>query len=288
MKALRLDGGSGSLSSVKNSWRGDPVSVFSRNLTMIELVTAQTYHARRGSLKNAFRYGVDYVLTDLTEGAAPLLSRNRFNLFSLHDHHHGGPRGKGQGVVWFRQLLQQRGFPVEQAKLLLLTQPSFLGFHFNPVSFWIATIDGAPCAFVAEVNNTFGHRHCYFCAHSDFRTIKRSDQIEADKLMHVSPFQQVAGTYRFNFEMTDRAFNIRISYQNRDQGVLATLNGLRRPVTTARLAGVAFRRPLGAMRIVALIYWQAVKLWLKGAPFLRKPKPPEPLVSDSSPSRINS
>ncbi|MEP1327350.1 DUF1365 domain-containing protein [Pseudophaeobacter sp.] len=255
---------------------------------MIELVTAQTYHARRGDLKNAFRYGVDYVLTDLTEGAAPLLSRNRLNLFSVHDHHHGGPRGKGQGVVWFRQLLQQRGFPIERAKLLLLTQPSFLGFHFNPVSFWIATIDDAPCAFVAEVNNTFGHRHCYFCAHSDFRPIKRSDQIEAEKLMHVSPFQQVKGTYRFNFEMTDRAFNIRISYQNGDQGVLATLNGLRRPATTARLAGVAFRRPFGALRVVALIYWQALKLWIKGAPFLRKPKPPKPLVSDGSSSRVGS
>ncbi|EBA16400.1 hypothetical protein RSK20926_21784 [Roseobacter sp. SK209-2-6] len=255
---------------------------------MIELVSAQTYHARRGGLKNAFRYGVDYVLSDLTEGVAPLLSRNCFNLFSLQDHHHGGPRGKGQGVPWFRAELKKRGFPVEQARLLLLTQPSFLWLHFNPVSFWIAEIDGAPCAFIAEVNNTFGHRHCYFCAHSDFRPIKRSDQIEADKLMHVSPFQQVAGTYRFNFEMTDRAFNIRISYENGDQGVLATLNGLRRPATTASLIGVALRRPFGALRVVALIYWQALKLWIKRAPFLRKPKPPRPLISDSHSSRAGS
>jgi len=255
---------------------------------MIELVSAQTYHARRGSLKNAFRYGVDYVLTDLSGGAAPLLSRNRLNLFSLHDRHHGGPRGKGQGLAWFREELQKRDFPVEQAKLMLLTQPSFLWFHFNPVSFWIAEIDGSPRAFIAEVNNTFGHRHCYFCAHPDFRPIKRTDQIEAEKLMHVSPFQQVKGTYRFNFEMTDRAFNIRISYQHGDQGVLATLNGVRRPATTAALAGVALRRPLGAVRVVSLIHWQAVKLWAKGAPFLRKPKPPKPLMSDSSFFRIKS
>lgn len=268
--------------------RSDPIAALFRIETMIEIVSAQTYHARRGSLKNAFRYGVDYVLTDMATGAPPLLSRNRFNLFSIQDRHHGGPRGGGQGVAWFQEELQRRGFPLEKAQLLLLTQPSFLWFHFNPVSFWIAVIDGTPRAFVAEVNNTFGHRHCYFCAHADFRPIKREDQIEARKLMHVSPFQQVAGQYGFNFEMTEQAFNIRISYKNGDQGVLATLNGLRTPITTGALAKAAVRRPFGAVRVVALIYWQALKLFLKGAPFLRKPEPPTPLVSDAKASGTGS
>jgi DUF1365 family protein len=247
---------------------------------MIELASAQTYHARRGSLKNAFRYGVDYILTDMTAGAPPFLSHNRFNLFSVHDRHHGGPRGHGRGAAWFREELNKRGFPIENAQLLLLAQPSFLWFQFNPVSFWIAMIDGKPHAFIAEVNNTFGHRHCYFCAHSDFRPIKRTDVIEAQKVLHVSPFQQVNGQYRFNFEMTERAFNIRISYEDGDQGVLATLNGLRSPATSGALVKVALRRPLGAARVVMLIHWQALKLWIKRAPFLRKPEPPQPLVSD--------
>lgn len=249
---------------------------------MIEHVAAQTFHARKGRLKNAFRYGVDYILTDLSHCAPPLLSRNRFNLFSIHDRRHGGPRGNGRGVAWFRAELERRGFPLEGARLLLLTQPSFLWFHFNPVSFWIAEKEGSPRAFIAEVNNTFGHRHCYFAAHPDFRPIARSDVIEAEKLMHVSPFQKVAGTYRFNFGMTDEAFNIRISYANGGEGVLATLNGLRRPVTAGGLLGAALRRPLGAVRVVALIYWQALRLWIKRAPFLKKPAPPEPLVSDST------
>jgi len=249
---------------------------------MIEHVAAQTFHGRRGRLKNAFRYGVDYVLTDMTDGAPPLLSRNRFNLFAIHDRHHGGPRGAGRGVAWFRAELTRRGFPLDGAQLLLLTQPSFLWFHFNPVSFWIALKDGSPRAFVAEVNNTFGHRHCYFAAHPDFRPIRRREVIEAQKLMHVSPFQQVAGRYRFSFGMTAQAFDIRIWYTNGSEGVLATLVGPRRPMTSGRLLGAALRRPLGPVRVVALIYWQAFKLWLKRAPFLRKPEPPEPLVSDSS------
>ena len=49
----------------------------------------------------------------------------------------------------------------------LITAPRFLWFEFNPVSFWIATQNGSPVAMVAEVNSTFGQRHCYYCAKPD-------------------------------------------------------------------------------------------------------------------------
>jgi DUF1365 family protein len=249
---------------------------------MMEHIKAQTFHARRGALKNAFRYGVDYILTDLRSPGPRLMKRNRFGLFSLHDRHHGGQRGDGIGVRWFEAQLHERGFDTDGTELFLLTQPSFLWFHFNPVSFWIALKDGTPRAFIAEVNNTFGHRHCYFCAHPDFRPITRSEQLRAVKIFHVSPFQQVAGEYRFAFDMTDQAFNIRIQYENGDEGVIATLNGLRAPASNLSLLGAAVRRPLGAVRVVTLIYWQALKLWIKRAPFMRKPAPPEPLITDST------
>lgn len=252
------------------------------NRVMIEHIQGQTYHARRGALKNAFRYGVDYVLCDL-DAFRPLalLARNRFGLWSLRDSKHGGPRGDGRGAAWFREVLAERGFPLDGAELLLLTHPSFLWFHFNPVSFWIALRSGKPCAFVAEVNNTFGDRHCYFCAHDDFHPIDKTDRIIATKRMHVSPFQEVAGHYVFNFGMTDTDINIRIAFENGDAGVLATLTGKRRPATNASLLRAALRRPFGAVRVLALIHWQALILSLKRAPFLKTPPPPEELISDS-------
>lgn len=250
---------------------------------MTEHIQGHTTHARRGAIKNAFRYGVDYVLTDLSEERTPaVLSRNRFNLWSIWDRNHGGARGAGQGVTWFEDVLRERGFAVERARLVLLTQPSFLWFQFNPVSFWIAFIDDQPCAFVAEVNNTFGDRHCYFCAHEDFRPIVASDQLHAEKLMHVSPFQTIAGGYRFNFGLTAEAVQIRIAYENGDQGVIATLAGKRRAASSASLLWAAVRRPLGAARVVALIHWQAAILWVKRAPFLKKQPAPETLLSEGT------
>ncbi|MCI2398950.1 DUF1365 domain-containing protein [Aliiroseovarius sp. N1Y82] len=248
---------------------------------MLEHIQARTHHARRGTLKNAFSYGVDYVLTDLGGTTPPWISHNRFNLWSLWDHRHGGPQGKGRGVAWFKDVLESRGFQTDGAQLLLLTQPSFLWFHFNPVSFWIALADGTPRVFVAEVNSTFGQRHCYVCAHEDFRPIQRGDTLTAEKLMHVSPFQQVAGQYRFNFAMNESEIDIRISFENGDHGVLATLSGKRLPATGASLIGAALRRPLGAVRVLALIHWQAAILYLKRAPFLKKQPAPARLMSDS-------
>ena len=249
---------------------------------MLEHISSQTRHARRGSVHNSFGYSIDYVLSDFSDDGPTVFSRNRFNLWSLWDHKHGGARGDGRGVVWFRDVLDARGFDTDSAQLLLLTQPSYLGLHFNPVSFWIAVIDGQPRAFVAEVNNTFGHRHCYFCAHADFSAITPATPIIAEKMMHVSPFQQVAGDYTFQFGMTDQAFNIRISYENGDQGVVATLSGKRKPATNQSLLWAAVRRPFGSGRVVALIMWQALKLKFKRAPFKNTPPPPDPLLTDSA------
>ncbi|WP_095590136.1 DUF1365 domain-containing protein [Actibacterium ureilyticum] len=250
----------------------------------LEHIQGRTFHARRGALKNAFHYGVDYVLWAPDQGETPrLFSHNRFNLWFIRDRHHGGPRGDGHGVDWFRQVLSERDFPLDGTRLVLLTQPSFLGLHFNPVSFWIALRDDRPCAFVAEVNNTFGDRHCYFCAHPDFRPIAARDTITAEKLMHVSPFQDVAGQYTFNLDWSATKIALRIAYENGDQGVLATLTGARRAASDGALLWAALRRPFGAARVVALIHWQALKLWRKRAPFRPKPTPPQTLISDNLP-----
>jgi len=255
-----------------------------RNSTiMLDHIQGHTSHARRGRVSNAFRYGVDYVLLDLEDHAATPIpfSRNRFNLWAVHDIRHGGPRGDGRGAAWAREVLAERGFPFPDARLLLLTQPTFLGLHFNPISLWFALVDGAPRAMIAEVDNTFGHRHCYICVRPGFEPIGYDDTLEAEKMMHVSPFQKVEGTYRFNVGLDDDAVRIRIDFRNGEDGVLATLSGRRRPATTSSLLAAAVRRPLGAARVVALIHWQAIKLWAKRAPFSGVPPPPEPLVTDA-------
>lgn len=260
---------------------------------MTEHIRATTFHRRRGKEKNTFSYGVDYILTDLNNSADRALpwpiSHNRFNLWSLNDRRHGGPRERGSGMAWFAGELEKRNFPFAKSgdgghgrvRLVLLAQPAFLWFHFSPVSFWLALVDGKLCAFIAEVNSTFGQRHCYFCAHDDFSQIKPDDRLTAEKLMHISPFQTVEGQYHFNFDFSETDINIRILYDKGDDGVVATLRGKRQAATSGSLLGAAMRRPFGAGRVLALIHWQAAKLYFKGAKFLGRQREPETLISDS-------
>lgn len=247
----------------------------------VQHIRGHTYHGRKGALRNAFRYGVDYVLLDAeAEIRGPaLFSRNAANVVSVADRDHGGPPSAGRGAAWVRDALRRHGLP-QAGRILLLCQPRVLGHDFNPVSFWLCRSDaGALYAVIAEVTNTFGTRHAYLCHHSDLRPIEAADRIEARKVLHVSPFQPVAGTYTFRFDIRPDRLGIGIDYQRPDGGLVATLTGHPAPLTNRGILGMLLRRPIGARRVLALIHWQAARLWWKGARFRPEPDPPASEIS---------
>ena len=247
----------------------------------LEQVEAVTTHARRGAIRHSFRYAVDYVLIEPeaeTHGAL-LFSRNRFNLASVHDIDHGGPLKRGRGAGWARGVLSEYGLDRPAVRLFLLTQPRFLGYVFNPVSFWLAKEEEVLRAVIAEVSTPFGDRHSYLCHLPDFTPITSEARMSTPKSLHVSPFQDVAGRYDFSFDITPAGIAIQILHRNGAEGVVATLTGRRAPMTNAGLVRAAMRRPLGAVRTILLIYWQALRLRLKGARYRARPKPPSTEVT---------
>ena len=241
-----------------------------------EHIRASTWHGRLGGPRNAFRYGIDYVLVDPESRAGPMLfSRNRANAFSLRDADHGGPPGAGAGARWARRHLGG-------GTLRLLAQPRVLGHVFNPVSFWLSFEGAALTGVIAEVTNTYGDRHSYLLRHADGRAILPGDTMRAEKVFHVSPFQDVAGGYAFNFDISDASISIRIALRDGERGLVATLEGARAPLTNRSILGALLRRPLGARRVLGLIHWQALKLWWKGAAFRARPEPPEEEISGAA------
>lgn len=248
-------------------------------MTGVEHLRGETFHGRRGAVANAFRYGVDYVLLDAeAEVTAPRpFGRNRPAPVALWDADHGGAPGRGRGPAWARDTLAAHGLAAAtDGALLLLAQPRVFGHVFNPVSFWLAhDRGGALRVVIAEVTNTFGERHCYLCHRDDVAPLTAPDVVVARKVFHVSPFQPVAGEYRFRFDIRPDRIGIRIDFAAPGGGGLcATLTGRRAPMTTAGLIGACLRRPFGSRRVLALIHWQALKLWLKGAGYRRRGAPP--------------
>lgn len=248
------------------------------------LMSGHTWHGRKGAVKNAFRYGVDYVLIDAEKPLRTprLFARNARALAAIYDSDHGGPPGQGRGAAWVRDMLRDQGI-APPATIRLLTQPRILGHVFNPVSFWLCDrADGATYAVIAEVTNTFGDRHSYLCT-TPQGVITADSVIEVRKLMHVSPFQPRTGHYQFRFDLRPDRIGIRIDYGRDRGGVIATLVGDLRPMTDAGLLRAFVRRPFGSLRVLALIHWQALKLKLKGARYRPRPTPPVSEVSRQEP-----
>ncbi len=247
----------------------------------VDHIEGHTYHGRKGQVRNAFRYGIDYVMLDAeAELSAPgLFSRNRGNLFSVWDDDHGGKPGAGQGAAWLREVLEAHGLR-PPARIMLLTQPRVLGHVFNPVSFWLCYDEiGNLMSVMAEVTNTFGERHSYLCHKPDGTPITASDRLEASKIFYVSPFQPIEGGYVFRFDIQAGRIGIWIDYNQENGGLIATLTGERRELDNRSILRAALRRPFGSRRVLGLIHWQALKLWWKKARYRVRPTPPKAEVS---------
>lgn len=242
----------------------------------VEHIAGETFHGRKGAVRNGFRYSIDYLLVDAEDGvSAPWpFRRNRAGLFCLQDRDHGGAPGVGTGAAWVRDVFARHQV-IGIARVELLAQPRVLGYVFNPVSFWLGRdASGRLIAVIAEVTNTYGDRHSYLCRHPDLRPIAPKDRLTARKIMHVSPFQPQQGGYVFRFDIRNDRIGIWIDYTHGDGGVYATLTGARAPLTTWSMLSAMLRRPFGARRVMGLIHWQALKLWWKGARFRTRPEAP--------------
>lgn len=246
----------------------------------VRRIAAHTTHARRGAIRHAFRYSVEYlILCPETARPRPLFSIDRLNLTSFHSRDHGGARGQGRGAVWAREVLGQAGLDAAGLTIALITQPRLLGLWFTPVSFWIAFRGEDMLAVIAEVNNTFGQRHSYLCHLPGFVPITPQDEMVAQKVFYVSPFQRIAGSYRFQFDLRPDRFGVRIAQIDGAEGLIATMTGPITPLRTRDLLASLIRRPGGAARVLALIFWNALRLRLKGARYQSPPTPPAQEIS---------
>lgn len=249
-------------------------------------------HRRLRPREHAFAHRTWFLLLPmhrLADAAAEAgLALNRAGAISFHDADHGDGRGPeaGGALAWLRDLLARHGIADADGPVWLHTYARVLGYAFKPVSFWYChRADGSLRAIVAEVNNTFGERHCYLLdAPAWGRTL------EATKRFHVSPFCRVAGGYRFRFLRTAGAEHgertvVRIEHGDADGPLLLTsVSGSLAPATPRTWLSLLWRYRWHSVAVIARIHWHALHLWLKGVGFHRKPAPPGEWITAQSPN----
>jgi DUF1365 family protein len=158
----------------------------------------------------------------------------------------------------------------------LLTNLSYFGYVFNPVSFYYCFAeDGRTVEFiVAEVSNTpWGEQDTYVMNCRDGAPSRRAWHFSPEKKMHVSPFMPM--DIEYSWVLAQPAERLTVYMANSREGKRffdASMTLARSEITGPSLAGVLLRFPFMTAKVIAAIYWQALRLWLKRVPFYWHPK----------------
>ncbi len=248
----------------------------------------QVRHTRLKPAHHAFAYRTFFLMLPMRSLRHAManqqkpypLAINHFAGISFYDRDHGDGRLPEQGgaLGWMESLLQQEGINDADGEIWLHCYPRVWGFTFKPVSFWYChRADGSLRAIVAEVNNTFGERHCYLLDHPALGI-----EQQASKVFHVSPFCPVEGRYRFRFMINaDRTRTVaRVDYDDASGPLIQTsVSGELEPITPQTMRRALLNYPAMTLAVVARIHWQALRLFLKNVPFFGKPQPPATFIT---------
>jgi DUF1365 family protein len=237
------------------------------------LLVGRVVHERLRPVRHRFAYPVFCVrcnLARLAELDSWWFGIDRWGPLSLFARDHG-PRDGSDLDAWMRARLADAAMPCD-GEIWLQTFPRVFGYAFNPVSFWFChDRAGSLRALFAEVRNTFGERHGYLLGADDGGPIAAHSVLVCRKVLHVSPFCKVEGTYAFRVRDSREASAVSIDYLD-DQGLLIhTALGARiTALTRANALGALARQPWLTVLVTARIYWQALRLLIKKVPFYGK------------------
>jgi DUF1365 family protein len=235
-------------------------------------------HRRSSPVEHSFEYRHAMVLLDLDElpgvlDRHPLFSARRAApaRFRREDYLGDPERPLGECV---RELVESRTGTRPEGPIRLLTTLRQLGHSFNPVSFFYcyASDREAVETVVAHVTNTpWGESHAYVLRREDEGTVMRDTM---DKVFHVSPFIGMDGRYDWRVTEPGERLSVHIDERAEDGTEVfdATLSLERRELTRGAMTRMLAEFPASSLRVVALIYWNALRLKLKGAPYFRHPE----------------
>lgn len=174
-----------------------------------------------------------------------------------------------------RELVKQYNGIYPDGEIYLITQLACLGYCFNPITVYLVfnKNDSDINTIVLEVTNTpWSERHHYILPLAQHKQKNRA-YFSFKKALHVSPFMTMDYQYHLYFKLTVDKIILHIeSYKNEQKHFDATLSLRRLEFSNQVIRKVLLHNPLSQYKVTTGIYWQALKLWLKGIPFCTHPK----------------
>jgi len=240
------------------------------------LLEGKVRHRRARPFTYGLEHDVWYAALDLEElgdvdRRLRLFGRNRRAATAFRDADHL-PVPATDVAAGVRALLRSEGEDPAGWRIMLVTNLRVLGYVFNPASFFLCRDgSGRLRVVVIEVHNTFGERHLYTLRPGDGEAAPPGPFTAAmDKDFFVSPFISMGGRYSVHVRDEPAALSLAINLRQDGEPLLSTSLVLRRRRLTDRnLLWMLLRHPFVTQKTIGLIHYHALRLWVRGAPFLR-------------------
>ena len=246
------------------------------------LIHAHTWHHRLHPVDHTFKYSYHCLyldiddLADLDRGLTGFGWKRRLALYRVREEEYLGRGGTSLREKVETELLRQ-GVSEAFPKICLITAPRFLGYVFNPVSFYYCyRADGSLGAFIAEVNNTFRDKHTYVLPLA--RDVEFPYRIRVPKAFHVSPFFSTEGEFAFEIQPPGERLYVVIDYWEEGRCVFRSgVRGSCVPLTQGRKRLHTISRPFMAWLTMPRILFQAARLYyVRRLPVYTRPNPESP------------
>lgn len=141
-----------------------------------------------------------------------------------------------------------------------------MGLYFSPVNFYYAYDEAGELShFMAEVSNIPWNQRHQYAHHVSGGELRPNHK----KAFHVSPFNHMDQHYSWHIQPPGESLAVELKVDDRRGHIFeARLQLNRMPLEAGRIAGLIMKKPAMTGSIVAGIYWQAAKLYIKGVPYL--------------------
>lgn len=227
-------------------------------------------HQRFTPRKHRFSYRIFFLAIDLDE--LPLLNKqsrsfktDRFAPLRFFAQDYLEKKNTvTKNDVWNK--VTELGGENREGRVLFVGQVRCFGLYFSPINCYYCYDQQEELTYLlAEVSNTpWNERHYYL--------IGLDSDLQCDKTFHVSPFMDMQMKYHWRIKNPGK--HLSLSIENRAQDCTqsklfrASIAMTKQPFSNKNLVKNLLAIPMMSVKTILGIYWQALKLYLKGVPFI--------------------